>query len=181
MRIWASMVGMPPAANPIDDPADLTALAGYADDLLAAVEVALPTWVQRQVADRWSAFHGGEPSPEVLDAARDAATAAVDDVVPALRELLARDVAEQTTNPLALIRRAVVHPTRALASAGVPPVARDPHAERLFPDDTYDLTPGAFADLDPTVHEPGLHWGAAKAHVILRRRRGSDGSLTTEG
>jgi hypothetical protein len=58
-----------------------------------------------------------------------------------------------------------------LADAGVPPVHRDGAAERLFPDDVYDLTPASFADLDAAVHEPGLVWGAAKAHVILRRRR----------
>ena len=50
-------------------------------------------------------------------------------------------------------------------------VVRDAHAERLFPDDDYDLSPGAFADVDPALHEPGLVWGAAKAHVIMARRR----------
>ena len=49
---------------------------------------------------------------------------------------------------------------------------RDAQAERLFPDDDYDLAPASFADIDPSVHEPGLVWGAAKAHVILKRRRG---------
>ena len=91
--------------------------------------------------------------------------------MPALRALLAVDVGEQPTNPLEIIRRSVVHPTRVLAAAGVPPVERDEQARRLFPDDDYDLVPGAFGDLDPAVHEPGLHWGAAKAHVLLRRRR----------
>ena len=28
-----------------------------------------------------------------------------------------------------------------------------------------------FADVDPTLHEPGLRWGASKAHVVLLRRR----------
>lgn len=165
------MVSVPPDANPQDDPADLAALARYGDALVAAIEVALPAWVQRCVADRWTAFHGGEPPPEVLDAARDAAAAAVGQVLPQLRELLARDVAAQTANPLALLRRAVLHPTRVLEASGVPPVQRDAQAERMFPDDLYDLVPGAFADLDPAVHDPGLHWGAAKAHVLMRRRR----------
>lgn len=161
---------MAPAANP-DDPADLAALEGYATALVEAVEVALPAWVQRSIAGRWAEANGGEPPPEVLAAAADAAAAASADVLPALRELLAVDVGEQRANPLAIVRRAVVHPTRVLAGAGVPPVVRDPDAERLFPDDAYDLVPGAFADLDPSVHEPGLLWGAAKAHVLLRRRR----------
>jgi hypothetical protein len=42
---------------------------------------------------------------------------------------------------------------------------------RSFPDDVYDLTPASFADVDPALHEPGLVWGAAKAHVHLARRR----------
>ena len=48
---------------------------------------------------------------------------------------------------------------------------RDEFAERTFPDDVYDLSPASFADVDPALHEPGLMWGAAKAHVILHRRR----------
>jgi hypothetical protein len=83
-------------------------------------------------------------------------------------------VADQRTNPLEIVRRSVVHPTRVLAAAGVAPVDRDEHARRIFPEDPYDLVPGAFGDLDPAVQEPGLLWGAAKAHVILRRRRELD-------
>ena len=109
------------------------------------------------------------------EAARDAAAAAVDDVLPPLRALLAEDVGAQRTNPLSLVRRAVQHPTRVLAAAGVAPVARDDQARRLFPDDAYDLVPANFADLDPSVQEPGIAWGAAKAHVscadVAARRR----------
>jgi hypothetical protein len=50
-------------------------------------------------------------------------------------------------------------------------VARDEFSLRNFPDDVYDLTPASFADVDPELHEPGLLWGAAKAHVHLARRR----------
>ena len=42
----------------------------------------------------------------------------------------------------------------------------------IFPDDDYDLSPATFADIDESLHEPGLVWGAAKAHVVLTRRRG---------
>jgi hypothetical protein len=170
------MVAVAPPANPHDDPADLAALAGYADELVAAVEVALPAWVQRTISTRWEQWHGGELSSELADAARDAAAEAVEVVVPALRALLALDVDEQQGNPLAIVRRAVALPTRVLAAAGVPAVARDVDASRLFPDDAYDLVPAAFADLGEEVHDPGLRWGAAKAHVVLRRRRG-EGSV----
>ncbi len=90
---------------------------------------------------------------------------------PLLRTLLATDVDAQRANPLAILRQAVRYPNEVLAAAGVPAVRRDAHAERLFPDDAYDLGPAAFGDLHPSVHEPGLVWGAAKAHVILARRR----------
>lgn len=170
MRIWASMVAMSPAANP-DDPADLAALAGYADALLAAIDVALPAWVQRAVAHRWSAGPGGEVPPAVGAAARDAAASAHDDLMPKLRALLSLDVGAQRTNPLAILRGAVVYPSRVLAGAGIAPVERDPRSVQMFPDDVFDLTPASFADLDPSVHEPGIHWGAAKAHVLMRRRR----------
>jgi hypothetical protein len=165
-----------PAARPArsDDPADLEAMARCADDLVAAVERALPTWVQRVVADRWDQWHGGEPPDAVVQAAGDAATEASAAVLPALRELLALDVADQEANPLAIVRRATAFPTRVLAATGMPEVVRDEHAERLFPADVYDLVPASFGDLDPSAQEPGLRWGAAKAHVLLRRRRAQD-------
>lgn len=161
----------PEPVHPADDPADLAALAEHAATLLRAVEGALPAWVRRTVAERWTAWSGRALPPEVEQTAIDAATGAVAEVVPALRALLETDVDAQRTNPLSIIRGAVRHPTAVLRAAGVPPVERDAQAERLFPDDPYDLTPGAFRDLGDEVHEPGLVWGAAKAHVVLRRRR----------
>ena len=164
------MVAMVPAANPADDPADLEALERYTSGLLAAIEVALPAWVQRVVAARWAEQRDEDLPAPLQDAARDAAATAADEVLPPLRALLAEDVAEQRSNPLSLVRRAVVHPTRVLAAAGIAPVNRDAEARRLFPDDVYDLVPATFADLDAAVLEPGIAWGAAKAHVLLRRR-----------
>ena len=169
------MVAMAAPANPApDDPADLEALERYAAELVEAVEVALPAWVQRMVAGRWSAERDEELPAQVQEAARDAAAAAVDDVLPPLRALLAEDVGAQRTNPLSLVRRAVEHPTRVLAAAGVAPVARDDQARQLFPDDAYDLVPANFGDLDPSVQDPGIAWGAAKAHVLMRRASASD-------
>lgn len=155
----------------LDDPEDAAALARYARALADAVEATLPGWVQRVVEERWTSWSGGPVPPEVRSGAQLAGQAALEEVRPALRALLAADVDAQRTNPLAVIRAATAHPTRVLASAGVPPVVRDAHAERLFPADVYDLSPASFADVDPSVHEPGLVWGAAKAHVVLRRRR----------
>ena len=164
------MVRMVPAANPLDDPSDAAALAAHAAALADAVVAAVPGWAERSVIRRYREGCGDEPPAAVIDAARAAGAAAVVEVEAPLRDLLSQDVDAQRANPLAIVRGAVHHLTAALRDAGVPPVARDAHAERLFPEDAYDLAPAAFADLGPDVHEPGLVWGAAKAHVVLRRR-----------
>jgi hypothetical protein len=85
--------------------------------------------------------------------------------------LLARDVDEQRVNPLDLVRRAVSYPAAVLRLAGVPEVVRDEFVERAFPDDVYDLAPASFADIDQSVYEPGLEWGAAKAYAHLARHK----------
>jgi hypothetical protein len=192
--MWASMVGMDPDANagaqpettgppvasvgPDDglDPDDAIRLQAYAMGLAEGIDAALPRWVERSVArvhEAWVNDGAGraEDADRVRDMARDAGVRARDEIGPQVRELLARDIDEQRGNPLALVRRAVRFPTAVLRDVGVPPVARDAQAEAHFPDDVYDLTPASFADLDPSLHEPGLLWGAAKAHVHLRRRR----------
>lgn len=158
------------AAPGPDDPADATALARYAAALGDGVAAALPSWVERVVAERHTAWSGSVP-PEVVAAARAAGAEAAEGVGGRVRALLARDVDDQPTGPLALVRGAVPYPTEVLRAAGVPPVARDEVARRLHPDDAYDLSPATFSDVDPALHEPGLTWGAAKAHVVLARRR----------
>jgi hypothetical protein len=150
--------------------ADESRLAGYAAVLADGIEHALPGWVIRSV-ERIARAWRGEDAPDLRAAAEAAGARARDEVGPAVRALLATDVDRQWTNPLDLVRRAVRYPTSVLREAGVPPVVRDEHAERIFPDDVYDLAPGSFADLDPALREPGLIWGAAKAHVVLGRRR----------
>jgi hypothetical protein len=146
-------------------------LRSYADELVDGIERALPRWVVASVERLVLAYHGSLEA-DVTTLAREAGERARADTVPRLLELLSADVEEQWTNPLALVRRAVVYPTEVLRRAGVPPVVRDEHAERLFPDDPYDLTPARFADLDPALHEVGLRWGAAKAFVVKARRGG---------
>lgn len=169
------MVPVTTDANPPDDPADAAALRRHADALADAVTAALPGWVERAVAQRYEAWAGRAAPAEVFDAARAAGRRAAEDVGPRLKDLLATDVDAQRTNPLAILRSAVRHPAEVLSAAGVPPVPRDAQAEQLFPVDVYDLSPAAFGDLHPSMREPGLVWGAAKAHVILARRRRSTG------
>lgn len=153
-----------------DDPADAVALRAHAAALADGVEAALPGWVVRVVEAR--VREAGRPlTPEVAVAAGRAGARARAEVGAEVRALLARDVDDQPTGPLALLRGAVRHPTAVLAAAGVPPVARDEVDRRLHPDDAYALSPASFRDVDPALHEPGLVWGAAKAHVVLARRR----------
>jgi len=146
-------------------------LMDYGRALADAIEAAIPVWVVRSVEGRWRDWSGGDASAELIDAARAAGARAGAEVVPGVRALLALDVDDQRGNPLALVRRAVSYPTEVLRAAGVPGVVRDEFDERAFPDDIYALTPASFADVDPALHEPGLMWGAAKAHAHLVRRR----------
>jgi len=153
-----------------DDPGDAAALRAHATALADAVEAALPGWVERGVTARLA--EAGRPVPEaVAEAAHRAGQEARAEAGAAVRALLARDVDDQPTGPLALLRGAARYPTAVLAAAGVPPVARDEVDRRLHPDDVYALGPASFRDVHPDLHEPGLVWGAAKAHVVLARRR----------
>jgi signal transduction histidine kinase len=145
-------------------------LAAFALALADGIEATLPGWVERSV-ERVLTAARGTADPAVMAEARAAGERARAHVAPRVRQLLTADIDQQRTNPLAIIRGATRYPTDVLRAAGVPPVPRDEQARRHFPDDIYDLTPAAFADLDPSLHEPGLLWGAAKAHVHLRRRR----------
>jgi hypothetical protein len=140
--------------------------------LAAALEAALPGWVVRSVEGRWQDWKGAAALPaEARAEAERAGARARAEVGEQLRVLLARDVDEQRVNPLDLVRRAVSYPAAVLRLAGVPEVVRDEFAERAFPDDVYDLAPASFADIDQSVYEPGLEWGAAKAHAHLARHK----------
>jgi hypothetical protein len=143
----------------------------YGDALADGIEAALPGWVERCVAQIMTAWTGSVP-PEVASLSHSAGEAAATVVGPRVRALLAADIDEQRSTPLAILRSsAVAYPTAVLAQAGVPGVVRDRAAEELFPDDVYDLVPASFADLDPALADVGLRWGAAKAFEHKRRHQ----------
>ena len=147
----------------------------HAAALADAVETALPGWVQRCVRAR--AADAGidvDARPALAGATAEAARRARDEVGAAVRALLGEDLDAQRTTPLALLRGAVSYPTEVLRAAGVPPVARDDFARDRFPGDPYDLTPATWADVDGSLVEPGIAWGAAKA--LAHRRRDEAGS-----
>jgi hypothetical protein len=143
------------------------------DRLAASVEGVMGAWVERSVRQRLSEW-AGRPDADTIRAATAAGHQATEEVGADLRRLLATDVDEQWTSPLAVLRGAVRFPTEVLAGAGVPPVVRDDYDEEHFPDDRYGLAPRTFADLDPSLADVGLAWGAAKAQAHLARHRPSE-------
>lgn len=143
-------------------------LRAYADALAAGITAALPGWVVRSVDRVFRAWQG--PPPEaLLEAAGRAGREAAAAIGPRVTELLARDVDDQPTTPLALVREGTRFPTTVLRDAGVPPGARDEIERGMFPEDVYGLTPASFADVDPSLGALGVTWGAAKAWVHRRR------------
>lgn len=161
-----------PQLDPSSGPdADAAAFSAYGARLAEGIEAALPGWVEQGVQRLLVAWTGAADA-EAMAAARRAGAEAQAEIGPQVRQLLALDADEQRANPLALVRTAVRYPTEVLQAAGVPPLQRDAVAEEQHPDDLYDLTPATFADLDPALHELGIEWGAAKAHLHLSRRRG---------
>lgn len=90
-----------------------------------------------------------------------------------LAALLALPPEAQPDTPLQVLRRSVSVPTAELDRAGAEAPPRDAFDRRAFPLDRFALTPSSFADVDPSLVEPGLTWGAAKAYLHLVGRGGS--------
>lgn len=146
-------------------------MAEPVDVLVDTLRSVVPSWLERCVVDSAEAQLGACPAT-LRDEASAMAASAGPAVVASVETLLRIDVDDQRGTPLTILREAVRHPTRVLSAAGVPPVARDPFAAEHFPADVYGLAPAAWADIDPTLHDPGIMWGAWKAAVVLQRRRG---------
>ncbi len=145
-------------------------LADAGGALADAVLAALPAWAERSVRDLLVAWQGSADPGLVARAGEEGLRAAAE-VGPELRRLLAEDVDRQWANPLAVVRRAVAFPAAVLRDAGVPAVVRDEYDEAHFPEDVYGLTPRTFTDLDPSLREVALVWGAAKARASMVRHR----------
>ena len=151
-----------------EDPDAVLRSAGEA--LGDAVVAALPSWVERSVRGLLEAWRG-TADPALVTRAREEGQRAAVELGPELRRLLGEDVDRQWANPLALVRRAVSCPTAVLRDAGVPEVVRDEYDEAHFPDDVYGLTPRTFSDVDPSLQDVSLVWGAAKARASMVRHR----------
>lgn len=148
-------------------------------DLIAAIDRVVEHWlttaVERAVVPHREAMADefvGKLMNEAAEAAREGRLW----VVTRLRETLEVDVDQQRVNPLQTLREAVKFPTRVLLRADVPPAARDEFDEKINPDDIYGIGPAHWNDIDESLTEPGIVWGAAKAATVLQRRR-AEGKL----
>lgn len=150
-----------------DDLSDAAVYRRICDELVEAVQAALGPWVLSSI-ERCA----GTRAPDLAAAADDAAVRCEREVGDAVAALVAQDIDEQRTTPLAILRAASRYPAEVLAAAGVAAPVRDPFDERANPDDRYAVGPETWADLGPAVADAGIAWGAAKAHRHLRRRRG---------
>ena len=142
---------------------DEARLAEIAAELAALLHEQVPGWMRRRAR---SILPG-------IDPARLETTLAdtMEALGPELERILAADVDAGVGTPLAAIRAATGGVTRLLLDCGAVASDRDAFDVRAFPDDLFGLGPASFADIDQGLHEPGLRWGAARAHVHLRRRR----------
>lgn len=138
-------------------------------DLVAALTKCVPQWLARCVSSTASGQGIDLDGADRL--VIDMVHAAAPVVLAELVDLLDTDVDAQSTNPLAILRSAVIWPTQVLDDLGARAVARDEFAIRHAPDDRYGLAPAGWDDVDADLREPGLMWGAWKAAVVLHRRR----------
>ena len=142
-------------------------LASYAGALHTFVVDAIPGWVRRLTTERANAGGAAVGAADL----EWAAAATTDLVAPDLMRILNADVDDGAGSPLAAVRAAVGPMTDLLQRAGAAQPPRDEFVAKAFPNDLFDLGPAAFSDIAAELHEPGLVWGAARAHVHLRRRR----------
>lgn len=138
-----------------------------AASLLVAAQRVVPGWLRRVTAE--AGRRGGVDVSSFDDRIDAVVERAAAELLDRFAELLDTDVDEQRTTPLTLLRQSVRLPTEFLREVGAVPPST-PDADR-FPDDVYRIGPATWSDVDPSLHEPGLTWGAWKAMTILARRR----------
>ncbi|MEI7887410.1 MAG: hypothetical protein WCJ04_08465 [Actinomycetes bacterium] len=158
------------AENSQVPPPEEQMFADYSAALATAIDGVLVEWVVNSVTKRASAA-AVQLDEAQLAAAVDAGELCRADVSAKMWALLQSDLDVQQSTPLALLRSSTSYATQVLMSAGVPQVQRDEFEQRAFPEDVYGLAPAALSDVNQLLLEPGLEWGAAKAHLHLLRRR----------
>ena len=156
----------------------MTTYESASKDLIDAVDQVANDWLVR-IATNVCRNHFGPVPEELTSSIQTAAHEGRAWIVMQLREVLGADVDAQAGNPLQILRRAVGFPTAVLKSAGVPHVIRDEYEMSINPDDVYGMYPAHWSDVDESLTEPGIVWGAAKAATVLQRRR-AEGKLDTK-
>ena len=157
-------------SGPSDDDAHLRVLADALGDAL--IEAVAPWLVSR--ACHLADTAGRTLPPHEMERLQTAAEATAAHLAPRVRHVLGADVDAGLGTPLATLRDGTGAFTAALVELGFAPARRDEFVRQRFPADVYDLGPATFSDIDPSLHEPGLVWGAARARVHLRRRRDAE-------
>lgn len=164
------------ATSEAPSPDDAERFAQIGLELLDAVDAVLRAWVERTILTAAERLAGPEALTEGLLAdAGAAAEAAHREALPALRALVDADAEAQRVNPLQILREAARHPTAVLAAHEIQPARRDAIQQEALPLDVYDIAPATWADIDASLVDPGIRWSAAKAHLVLVRRRRSSG------
>lgn len=141
-----------------DDDAKFTE---YGLALHRAVVSAVRPWLRATVLSRHAVID--DDLEQVLD------TVAIS-IDSSIAELVQADIDTPLSGPLERIRQCVEPVNQALAERGVDTPRRNTIDIEMRPADVYDLGPMTFRDLSDEVHDAGIAWGAAKAHLHLKRR-----------
>ena len=148
----------------------------FADQLAAA----LPDWIDRIARQRM--LEGGVLVDERSDGLIADCAAATSKILAAkVRAAVLADVDSASGSPLAVVRDGVGPLNDLLTELGVGASARDRTMIEMFPDDVHDLGPASFSDISADLHDPGITWGAARAHVHLKRHATPLGSDSVSG
>ena len=144
-------------------------------DLIDAIDKVVEGWLVR-VAETVFVGRNGVLTGDFRRAAQAAAREGATWTMTKLHAALEVDVDAQRVNPLQILRDAVRFPTEVLLAAGIPTLQRDEFDVKINPDDVYGIGPAHWNDVDESLTEPGIIWGAAKASTVLQRRR-AEGKL----
>lgn len=138
--------------------------AEAAEQLLAAADGVIPLWLERCVRKILfvQRIESGEADAKISLMVRQASPMV-------MGELGASVTGVRADNPLQVFRRAVVYPTLVLSELGAKEVPRDDFSRQSFPNDIFGLSPATWIDVDESLHDPGLIWGAWTAREALDR------------
>lgn len=123
----------------------------------------------RRIVDAWGALGDGPERDIFFERVEALSRDVAAEVEAALTAFADSDVDAQATTPVSVLRVAVSAPTALLREIGVPPLRRDRFSEARFPEDIYGLMPSSLKEVDPSLGEVAVVWGAAKAMAHRRR------------